>query len=236
MRLYGGLGAGKLSTWRSIGSSGWADAVVGHRGDWTGDGWEDLVVMLGDQLWVYPNDHNGGLGTRIAMGGHPTGWDYIDHIAVPGDLSGDGVPDLIAQSPYSGLWWLWLGDPQQRPGLQSSPTQIGGAELAQADLLPAGDVNGDGRTDLWARDRTTGALTLRLNAGNGTLAAATPVSGGTAGPLAATGGDVTGDGLPDLWTATPAGDLIFQRGTSTTALGTATTIGTGGWPTVRSLI
>ncbi|MBE1490425.1 FG-GAP-like repeat-containing protein [Plantactinospora soyae] len=239
LRLYSGLGAGQLGSSREIGTGGWTNALVAHRGDWTGDDREDLLVRLDDQLWVYPNTGSGDLGNRIAMRGRPTGWAGATAIAAD-DMDGDGHPDLIVRDA-SGLW-LYRGDPAAPPGLVSTaPVRIGGAEWAQFDPLAPGDATGDGSADLWARDRADGTLWLYPNTGNGSLGTPRPAADRrwpvADSPLVGSLGDITGDGYPDLWATTNAGtdsSLLFHPGTAD-GLGDPVNVGTGGWQWILRL-
>ncbi|MGC5309760.1 FG-GAP-like repeat-containing protein [Micromonospora zamorensis] len=232
LRLYPGTGdGGLLNPYRPVGTSGWTDALVGHRGDWTGDGREDLVAKIGDNLWVYPNNGSGALGSRVAMGGRPNGWSTTKHLALPGDFTGDGYPDLLARSS-TGLW-LHSGTPGTKPGVSTStPLQIGGTEWVNLDVLAPGDVDGDERVDLWARDRATGQLWLYRNAGGTGLLPRQSATAGTwtitDSPLVVSPGDANGDGRPDLWATTGSGNLVRHLATAA-GLGPASTIGTGGW-------
>ncbi|MEV0452163.1 FG-GAP-like repeat-containing protein [Streptomyces sp. NPDC050600] len=244
LRLYAGTGGGALAGMRQIGASGWAGAAVSHRGDWTGDGREDVLARIGDDLWVYPNTGNGELGTRVAMGGRPTGWSNGGALPLAaGDVDGDGLPDVLARST-TGLW-LHRGG----PAVDGKPTfapraavKIGGPEWAGYDVVLPGDVTGDGRADVWSRDRATGEIKRHVSQGAALLAAdPAPLTGGPLTVadrrLAVSAGDVTGDGLPDLWTTRTAGtaeNLEFLPGTAT-GLATPATIGTGGWQWLTAL-
>ncbi|MFI8517059.1 FG-GAP-like repeat-containing protein [Streptomyces sp. NPDC085481] len=241
LRLYSGTGGGGLAGLRQIGTGGWAGAAVSHRGDWTGDGREDVVARIGDELWVYPNKGSGELGPRIAMGGRPTGWTNATPLAA-GDVDGDGLPDVLARS-VTGLW-LHRGGPavDGRPTFAAKAAlKIGDAEWAGYDVILPGDVTGDGKADVWGRDRATGKLQQYASQGSQHLAVPVELTGGpwtlADRRLAVSAGDVTGDGLADLWTTRTAGtaeNLEFLPGTAG-GLGTPVTIGTGGWQWLTNL-
>ncbi|MFE9258632.1 FG-GAP-like repeat-containing protein [Streptomyces sp. NPDC006879] len=61
--MYAGNGNGTVGTYRKAGLTGLAGASITHRGDWTGDGYEDLVAATGPkgsrQLQVFPNNGYG---------------------------------------------------------------------------------------------------------------------------------------------------------------------------------
>lgn len=243
LRLYPGAGGGAVAGMRQIGTGGWAGAAVSHRGDWTGDGREDVVARIGDDLWVYPTTGDGVLGARIAMGGRPTGWSNGGAVPLAaGDVDGDGLPDVLARST-TGLW-LHRGG----AAVDGKPTfapraavRIGEPEWAGYDVILPGDVTGDGKADVWGRDRATGELRQYASQGAAPLAGPVALTGGpwtTADRrLAVSAGDVTGDGRPDLWTTRTAGtaeNLEFLPGTAT-GLGTPATIGTGGWQWLTAL-
>jgi len=237
LRLYSGLGDGQVLKYRQIGNSGWTNALITHRGDWTGDGREDLVARIGDSLWIYPNTGYGELGARIPMGGRATGWTSTTAVLAPGDLDGDGHPDLVGRDA-NGLW-LYRGDPAKPSGLTAdAPVRLGGPEWAGYDLLAPGDATGDGKADLWARDRATGTLLGYPNTGSGTLGSPTAVSGGpwTAAdrPLLATAGDADRDGRPDLWSTAADSSLLFHPGAAG-GLATPVTVGSGGWQWILRL-
>ncbi|MFB6559628.1 FG-GAP repeat domain-containing protein [Streptomyces sp. NPDC056400] len=66
--VHPGDGQGGISARREIGTGGWLGASVSHRGDWTGDGWEDLVARVGTQLRVYPGGMDGRLKSPVGLG------------------------------------------------------------------------------------------------------------------------------------------------------------------------
>ncbi|MET9605268.1 FG-GAP-like repeat-containing protein [Streptomyces sp. NPDC006512] len=242
LRLYPGLGDGRFAPHQVIGASGFAGADVSHRGDWTGDGREDVIARIGDELWVYPNTGNGHLGERIAMGERPTGWAHATILAV-GDVDGDKQPDLVGRS-VNGLY-LHRGSVGTNPTLPRNAVVLGGPEWKPADLpeiLAPGDLNQDGRADLWAR-AADGQLRQFLSAGAQALPAPTVIGSAprTSYPLAGTAGDANGDGRADLLLTTApqgasTGDLLFLPGDAAgTGFGPSVTIGAGGWRWIQSL-
>ncbi|MER7696583.1 FG-GAP-like repeat-containing protein [Streptomyces sp. NPDC096095] len=58
--LYAGQGNGRVGTGTIASNSDFAQAGITHRGDWTGDGYEDLVATIpgdeGKTLQLYPNN------------------------------------------------------------------------------------------------------------------------------------------------------------------------------------
>ncbi|MEV7544166.1 FG-GAP-like repeat-containing protein [Streptomyces sp. NPDC089915] len=242
LRLYPGLGDGRFGPHRVIGAGGFAGADVSHRGDWTGDGREDVVARIGDELWVYPNTGTGDLGERVPMGERPRGWAHATVLAV-GDVDGDGQPDLVGRS-VNGLY-LHRGSVGTNPALPRDVVVLGGPEWKPADLpeiLAPGDVDRDGRADLWAR-AADGQLRQYLSKGAQALPAPTVLGSAPQGayPLAGTVGDANGDGRADLLLTTApqgdgSGDLAFLPGDAAgTGFGPAVTVGEGGWRWIRSV-
>ena len=65
------------------------------------------------------------------------------------DMTGDGIPDLIARDTTSGALWLYKG---LGNGQFGSRAKIGSGFTAAAyrSVITKGDVTGDGNVDLWA--------------------------------------------------------------------------------------
>ncbi|MFI9207413.1 FG-GAP-like repeat-containing protein [Streptomyces sp. NPDC053253] len=242
LRVYPGTGDGVLGAQRLIGTGGWAGAVVSHRGDWTGDGHPDVLARIGNDLWVYPGTGGGELGPRIAMGGRPTGWSGLTPLAA-GDVDGDGLPDVLVRSG-TGLWLHRGGEPKagQPTFAPRAALQIGDAEWAAYDVLTPGDVDGDKKADVWARDRATGAIKQYPSRGTQHLGTDPATLGGVTAAVAdrrllLSAGDANGDKAPDLWSTRAEGtaeNLEFLPGTPT-GFGPAATVGTGGWQWIDSL-
>lgn len=242
LRLYPGLGGGRFGPYRVIGASGFAGAEVSHRGDWNGDGREDVIARIDDELWVYPNIGLGSLGDRIPMGERHTGWAHANVFAI-GDIDGDGQPDLLGRSA-NGLY-LHRGSVGTNPTLPRGVVMLGGPEWKPADLpeiLAPGDVNNDGRADLWARS-AEGQLHQFLSGGAQVLPAPTIIGSVPSAqyPLASTVGDINGDRRADLLLTTApqgtsTGDLLFRPGdVAGTGFGSAVSIGEGGWRWIQSM-
>lgn len=242
LRLYPGVGDGRFAPYQIIGATGFAGADVSHRGDWNGDGREDVIARIGDELWVYPNIGFGRLGARIPMGERHTGWAHANVLAV-GDIDGDGQPDLLGRSA-NGLY-LHRGSVGTNPMLPRSAVMLGSPEWKPADLpeiLAPGDVNNDGRADLWARS-ADGQIRQFLSGGAQALPAPTVIGSAphTEYALAGTVGDTNDDGRADLLLTTApqdtsTGDLLFRPGDAAgTGFGPAVPLGQGGWRWIQSM-
>ncbi|WP_037678514.1 FG-GAP-like repeat-containing protein [Streptomyces griseus] len=188
-----GDGSGQL-----VGKSGWnaMNALVRH-GDFSGDGREDVIAREAStgKLWLYPGAGNGSLGTRKLIGNG--GWNAMSRVVSYGDLSGDGRSDVLAVEKATGKLWLYPGT---GTGTLAARKLIGNSGWnGMSALVGAGDMNGDGRADLIARQASTGQLWLY------------PGKAGALGSRVLIGnsgwnvmdsflglGDVTGDGRADL--------------------------------------
>ncbi|MFG3083525.1 trypsin-like serine protease [Streptomyces parvulus] len=140
---------------------GWnAMADLRVPGDLSGDALPDLVAKdKSGVLWLYPGKGNGLFGTRARIGG---GWSAYT-ITGKGDYNRDGRSDLLARDG-AGVLWMYPGTGKAATAL-GARVRVGGGWSAYNALATAGDVTGDGRPDLLARD-TSGVLWLYKGTGS----------------------------------------------------------------------
>lgn len=192
-RFYG-AGDGTASDGTATASnSTWKNVRITHRGDWTNDGYEDLIALRhdadteSDRLWIHPNngygfactactEEAGGVRQELTLYDEANDhWQGADQILAIGDVDGPldtdgdgepdapGHPDLLVKQ--GDLLWLYYGTDDNRLDLDREPVLIGDDNWANMDLFAPGDTDGDGHVDLGARDRTTGALYIYRGTG-----------------------------------------------------------------------
>ncbi|MFD2007283.1 N-acetylmuramoyl-L-alanine amidase [Streptomyces narbonensis] len=175
------------------------------------DGTGDVVARDKDGvLWYYKGTGNPSVPfkTRLKVGG---GWNIYDKILGVGDMNADGRADLIARD-RSGVLWLY-----ENTGASPNPfatrVRVGGGWNIYNELISTGDMTGDGKPDLIARD-TTGVLWLYKNTGGSPNPYATRgrVGGGwSVYNLMVGPGDLDKDGKPDLIARDASGVLWFYK-------------------------
>ncbi|KOX15867.1 hypothetical protein ADL06_34230 [Streptomyces sp. NRRL F-6491] len=137
--------------------------------DMNGDGTRDLVTLLADgTLQRRAIQSDGTVSSPVAISGDVSWKDY-NAILTPGDLTGDGVPDLLARTPAGDLYLY-----QTTAGATLQPrVKIAWGWNAYDSVSAPGDVDGDGKADLLARD-TAGNVYFYAGLGtlNGTVALA----------------------------------------------------------------
>ncbi|SEO22382.1 trypsin-like serine protease [Actinacidiphila rubida] len=145
--------------------AGWnAMKSITLPGDITGDGKSDLFATDSSGVaYVYPGTGTGKFGTRIKVG---SGWGiYGSVIYGKGDLTDDGKADLVTRDS-TGAMWLYKGT-----GVASAPwaarVKIGAGWNTYNAFASTGDMTGDGKADLLARD-TAGKLWLYKGTGSST--------------------------------------------------------------------
>ncbi|MCX4981385.1 FG-GAP-like repeat-containing protein [Streptomyces sp. NBC_00572] len=182
------------------------------------------VVLARDAsgtMFLYGARTNGLLSTRTQFG--PTsGWQGADftHLA---SLDPDGESD-IAQLFDNGLY--------------IDGTYIGSGWGVYNALAGPGDLTGDGKGDLLARDRSGNLYLYKGNGQSTGFASRIKVGGGWGAFNKILGaGDYTGDGRADVVARTSGGDLYVYPGTgnAATPFGARLSIG-GGWNTYTKLV
>lgn len=198
-------------------------AAVGDPAKGTGGDIVAIARATGN-LYRYTGPGYSG-ATRVQTG---TGWNVYDRITGVGDLTGDGVSDLLAVDG-DGRLFRYTG-PDFRGG---SKVQIGTGWNGMAGVSAVGAREGSGAQDLVAVALSTGDAyrytgpdysgPSRVLVGTGWT-----TYGQLAGP-----GDVTGDGVPDLLAVDAGGDLLRLPGPDFRAAD-AVRIGTG-WNTMANI-
>ncbi|MCB5166555.1 FG-GAP-like repeat-containing protein [Streptomyces bambusae] len=222
---YGNPAAGNFSG--SVTGSGWP---AGFRpvpmGDMNGDRCNDVLVRLanGEMRRYTP-----GCGKPVTpttahkvLGG---GWNVYDLLTAPGDVTGDGRPDLIAREPATGALYLY---PATFTGILGARVGLGTAFKGYKRIVGAGDLNGDGHDDLLLHDGGN-ELWRMYGTGTGRFAARALVAtdfGTTYNSLVGLG-DLTGDGHADLVGRDTGGALWRWSGTGRGTFTAGTRIATG---------
>ncbi|MER5965198.1 VCBS repeat-containing protein [Streptomyces sp. NPDC002057] len=225
-----GTGTGGLGTGAS--AAGWpASSTVVPFGDLSGDGCNDLLVRdAGGRLSRY----DGGCGkafspngTKVLFGG---GWNVYDQLAAPGDLTGDGRPDLLARTPAGDLF-LYAAD----RGKFEPPVKAGFGWQTYNAIVGTGDLTGDRADDLIARDKAGVLWSYQGTGRRGGLNARVKVGGGWQIYDSVVGvGDITNDGRADLVARDKAGVLWRYAGNGTGTFAPRVRIG-GGWQMYKTL-
>ncbi|MFI8510320.1 FG-GAP-like repeat-containing protein [Streptomyces sp. NPDC085460] len=148
-----------------------------------------------------------------------------------GDLNADDTADVLVRDKAGRLWFL--------PGDGTGRLAGAGGWNAMNALTRHGDLTGDGKEDVIAREASTGKLYLYPGTGTGSLGARKLI--GTGGWNAMTQltafGDLTGDHRSDLLAVEKStGKLWLYPGTASGALGARKALGTGGWNSMNALV
>jgi len=193
--------------------------TVGTAGDVNGDGYADVIIgALGyggniGRAYIY---HGSGTGLNatpaLTLTGEAGGDYFGSHVATAGDVNGDGYSDVIiganGYNTNTGRAYVYHGS---GAGLNATPAITFTGEVSfdyfSSAVGTAGDVNGDGYSDIvigaYGYATTTGRAYVYH--GSGTGLSATPVLTATGanvyaslGVAAGTAGDVNGDGYSDV--------------------------------------
>ncbi|MFJ3789571.1 FG-GAP-like repeat-containing protein [Kitasatospora sp. NPDC090091] len=230
---YAGQGDGRFSS-ATNGGLHFGDPRIAYSGDWGEDGYNDLVSLEYDpvdkrrKIWTYQNN---GLGTASATFGKgrqeqklfcrvaddegvcPTGNDHWQQdnaqVLSPGDLNGDGRPDLLVRDGK--YLWAYFGARNDYLDDDRQPVLVGGDDWDKYTVIAPGDLNGDGVPDLWLRNEENGDILRAYGSkdANGLIDLATwgtqdrtRVGVGVTKalyPTVGSVGDISGDGVTDLW-------------------------------------
>jgi hypothetical protein len=267
--LYQGNGAGLAGSRITIGSSGWSGSLI-SRGDFDNDNVQDILVRLSSNvLYVYQGQgYKEPLTTTERTPvtypvdpepGAPTSWAQASQIAAIQVTSGDPLKH-VATAVYAIVNdQLWRYSLSLFSPVVETVQLVSNSGWTNKTIASASTLNG--QPGLWARDKTTGALTLYvggLDANGEPIHPGHPASAAyavaTSGwPISTkpllTGTDFNSDGYPDIWatstqyangTTISNGTLLFAQGapsgTTTYTVGPKSDTGGTGWISAISRI
>ncbi|MFI1801222.1 FG-GAP-like repeat-containing protein [Streptomyces sp. NPDC020379] len=193
--VYWGKGDGTYTAPTDLGGGWGAYDVITGVGDINGNKVSDLLVRRksdGHAL-VYWGKGDGGYTDPTDLG---AGWDAYDSITGVGDINGNGVPDLLVRRKSDGHALVYWG---KGDGGFTDPTDLGAGWDAYDVITNAGDLNGNGVSDLLVRRKSDGHALVYWGKGDGTYTDPTDLGGGWDGYDVITGvGDINGNKVSDL--------------------------------------
>ncbi|MEV5729524.1 FG-GAP-like repeat-containing protein [Streptomyces pharetrae] len=227
-----GSGTGTFSGRTS--GSGWSVSVKAVPfGDMNGDRCNDVLVRMADgSLRAYRPGCGKAVTPSTPYVSLGTGWNQHDVLTSPGDITGDGLADLIARNSATGAVYLYKG---AAGGKLAARVKLYDNWKGYKKLVGVGDLNGDGHGDLLVQDASnelwryngtgTGKFTSRVKVYDNWGAAYNVVVGV---------GDITRDGRADLVSRDTSGNLWRSSGNGRGSFSGAVRIATG-WQGYRAL-
>ncbi|MFJ9589240.1 trypsin-like serine protease [Streptomyces acidicola] len=194
---------------RAYQGNGWETASWVMQADLDRDAYQDLIVREKSDGKLYRSYLN-----------HSTWeWDWMQissvwggykSYAIPGDLTGDALPDLVALDA-DGSVYLYPG---KGNGQFNSKIKVVSGAWKGMKLMGRGDLTGDGKADLLVR-YPDGTLYLYPGTGKASAPWSSRVKARTGWNFTSyiTNGDVNGDGIADVMARDSGGTLWLYRGT-----------------------
>ena len=143
-------------------------------GDFTGDGKADILGVAGTgDLYLYRGNGLGGFagaGTKIG-----SGWNVFAKVFSPGDFTGDGKADLLAETSTGDLY-LYHGN--GLGGFTGGSTKIGAGWNIFSAMFSHGDWTGDAKADILAIKGNGDLYVYRGNGLGGFSGGATKIGAG----------------------------------------------------------
>jgi hypothetical protein len=189
-----------------VNSDGYADIVVGTQ--------EDVGAWDAGSAYVFSGVNGSVLYALHSPNPEDYGW-FGMSLACAGDISGDGVPDIIVSAPYedggargnAGRVYIFSGEEGRLLNTLVSPNAETNGHFGY-ETVSAGDLNNDGYPEVivGAEAEDGGAVDAGrayVFSGNDgtllyTLESPNPSYNGAFGVSVAVAGDVNGDGFADL--------------------------------------
>ncbi|MGW9437197.1 N-acetylmuramoyl-L-alanine amidase [Streptomyces sp. NPDC055607] len=210
-------------------SAGWktydtVTPMTALRADGTGDVFARDTTGV---TWYFPGSGNPSVPFRPRVR-VSAGWQIYDRMVGVRDISGDDRADLLAREK-SGVLWLFkgTGDPVTP---FAARVKVSAGWTLYDELVGTGDLTGDGKPDVMARDTTGGMWIFK---GTGTSALFQPrlkISNGWQAYRGLIGpGDLNLDGRADFVAREASGALWTFPGTGTSTLFSPRVKVGGGW-------
>ncbi|MEV0937982.1 trypsin-like serine protease [Streptomyces phaeochromogenes] len=211
---------------RAYQGNGWQTATWVLQADLDRDFYQDLIVRdkTDGKLYRSYMDHAVGDWTWMQIS---SVWGGYKSYAIPGDMTGDARPDLLAVDA-DGSVYLYPG---RGNGEFYGKVKVVSGSWKNVKIFGHGDLSGDGKPDLLVRS-TDGTLWLYRGTGKEKTPWSARIKARTGWNFTSyvSNGDVTGDGVADIMTRDSAGTLWLYRGTnkaSSDLFATRTSLGTG---------
>ncbi|MCX4559754.1 trypsin-like serine protease [Streptomyces phaeochromogenes] len=211
---------------RAYQGNGWQTATWVLQADLDRDFYQDLIVRdkTDGKLYRSYMDHAAGDWTWMQIS---SVWGGYKSYAIPGDMTGDARPDLLAVDA-DGSVYLYPG---RGNGEFYGKVKVVSGSWKNVKIFGHGDLSGDGKPDLLVRS-TDGTLWLYRGTGKEKTPWSARIKARTGWNFTSyvSNGDVTGDGVADIMARDSGGTLWLYRGTnkaSSDLFATRTSLGTG---------
>ncbi|MFG2027614.1 trypsin-like serine protease [Streptomyces sp. NPDC048825] len=211
---------------RAYQNTGWDYISWGMQADLDRDFYQDMIIRDKDDGKLYRSymDHSTWEWTWMPI---TTVWGGYKSYAIPGDLTGDARPDLVAVDA-DGSTYVYAG---RGNGEFNAKVKVVDRAWKGVKVMGRGDLSGDGKPDLLVRSPDN---TLWLYRGTGKQSApwSARIQARTGWNFTSlvTNGDVSGDGIADVMARGSDGTLWLYRGTgkaSTDLFSSRVSLGTG---------